>query len=402
MPDAAALDLGDDAAAAARARRRASTTTSCPTRSSSATSATATSSSTPTTRARATGRCARSSRRGSASGAPVVLEIEVQGARQVRETMPEAIQVFIAPPSLDALRARLVGRGTDAPEQVEARLRTAERELAAQDEFARVVVNDRLEHAVEELVAVVAPPRRMRRSERLGIMARMPEVSYAVILTRDAERANSALRSIADQAPDAELLLVLNEADDEMRALARGLVADGARILHDGVDVGVVCGLEPRAARGPRTSTCASSTRTASCSRAAPSGCCERCASARTPARSSRACCSATRRPATRARSCGATEPTSRVASLPADVHAVDYATVELHARAPRRRARRRRVRHALLPGRVRRHVVRRRRSGRRVARCSATGARRASTASGRWSTPLAGLVAARGFAASC
>ncbi|MEA2218930.1 MAG: guanylate kinase [Solirubrobacteraceae bacterium] len=90
-----------------------------------------------------------------ASGAPVLLEIEVQGARQVRETMPQAIQVFIAPPSLDALRARLIGRGTDPPEQVEARMRTAERELAAQDEFARVVVNDRLEEAVEELVSVV-------------------------------------------------------------------------------------------------------------------------------------------------------------------------------------------------------------------------------------------------------
>jgi guanylate kinase len=90
-----------------------------------------------------------------ASGAPVLLEIEVQGARQVRETMPQAIQVFIAPPSLDALRARLIGRGTDPPEQVEARMRTAERELAAQDEFARVVTNDRLEQAVEELVSVV-------------------------------------------------------------------------------------------------------------------------------------------------------------------------------------------------------------------------------------------------------
>ena len=90
-----------------------------------------------------------------ATGRPVVLEIEVQGARQVRESMPEAIQVFIAPPSVEALRARLVGRGTDAPEQVEARLLTAERELAAQDEFARVVVNDRLEEAVAELVAVV-------------------------------------------------------------------------------------------------------------------------------------------------------------------------------------------------------------------------------------------------------
>ena len=69
--------------------------------------------------------------------------------------MPEAVQVFIAPPSVDALRARLVGRGTDPPEQVEARLRTAEQELAAQHEFAHVVVNDRLEDAVEELVEIV-------------------------------------------------------------------------------------------------------------------------------------------------------------------------------------------------------------------------------------------------------
>jgi guanylate kinase len=90
-----------------------------------------------------------------AGGSPVVLEIEVQGARQVRETMPEAMQVFIAPPSLDALRARLVGRGTDDAAQIEKRLRTAEAELAAQDEFAKVVVNDRLEDAVDELVALV-------------------------------------------------------------------------------------------------------------------------------------------------------------------------------------------------------------------------------------------------------
>jgi guanylate kinase len=91
----------------------------------------------------------------SAAGAPVVLEIELQGARQVRDRMPSAVQVFIAPPSLDALRARLVGRGTDAPAQIEARLRTAEREVAAQDEFAHVVVNDRLEDAVDELAAIV-------------------------------------------------------------------------------------------------------------------------------------------------------------------------------------------------------------------------------------------------------
>jgi guanylate kinase len=85
----------------------------------------------------------------------VLLEIEVQGARQVREAMPDTVQVFIAPPSRDALRARLIGRGTDDAKQVERRLQTAERELAAQGEFTRVVVNDRLEDAVAELEQIV-------------------------------------------------------------------------------------------------------------------------------------------------------------------------------------------------------------------------------------------------------
>jgi guanylate kinase len=93
--------------------------------------------------------------RRTAAGIPVVLEIEVQGARQVRAAMPEALQVFIAPPSLEALRARLVGRGTDDPGEVEARLRVAEEELAAQDEFAEVVINDRLEDAVAALTRIV-------------------------------------------------------------------------------------------------------------------------------------------------------------------------------------------------------------------------------------------------------
>jgi guanylate kinase len=89
------------------------------------------------------------------AGVPVVLEIEVQGARQVREAMPEAVQVFIAPPSVEALRARLVGRGTDSAEQVNERLATAERELEAQPEFGYVVVNDRLEDATDQLVTIV-------------------------------------------------------------------------------------------------------------------------------------------------------------------------------------------------------------------------------------------------------
>jgi guanylate kinase len=89
------------------------------------------------------------------TGAGVVLEIEVQGARQVRAAMPEAVAVFIAPPSREALRARLIGRGTDSAEQVDARLQTAERELEAQPEFRHVVVNDRLEEATDALVSIV-------------------------------------------------------------------------------------------------------------------------------------------------------------------------------------------------------------------------------------------------------
>jgi guanylate kinase len=89
------------------------------------------------------------------AGTPIVLEIEVQGARQVRQSIPDAAAVFIAPPSLEALRARLVGRGTDSPEEVDERLRTAERELEAQPEFSHVVVNDRLEQATDELEGIV-------------------------------------------------------------------------------------------------------------------------------------------------------------------------------------------------------------------------------------------------------
>lgn len=90
-----------------------------------------------------------------AGGRPVVLEIEVQGARQIRAAMPEALAVFIAPPSREALRERLLARGTDAPEQVELRLRSADAELAAQSEFAHVIVNDALGRASDELEAVV-------------------------------------------------------------------------------------------------------------------------------------------------------------------------------------------------------------------------------------------------------
>jgi guanylate kinase len=92
---------------------------------------------------------------------PLVLEIEVQGARQVRARVRDAVSVFTAPPSEDALRTRLVGRGSDSPEQIERRLQTAWSELAAESEFDYVVINDDLDAAVErlsELVATITNP----------------------------------------------------------------------------------------------------------------------------------------------------------------------------------------------------------------------------------------------------
>jgi guanylate kinase len=89
-------------------------------------------------------------------GAGIVLEIDLQGARQIRATLPEATQVFIAPPSPEDLRRRLEGRASDTPEQIARRLERAEVELAAQQEFAKVVVNDDVETALGELVDLAA------------------------------------------------------------------------------------------------------------------------------------------------------------------------------------------------------------------------------------------------------
>jgi guanylate kinase len=88
-------------------------------------------------------------------GVSVVLEIEIQGARQVRERLPEAVPVFLAPPTPDALRERLEERATDAPEAIERRLEVARAELGAQKEFSHVIVNDDLDRAADELAALV-------------------------------------------------------------------------------------------------------------------------------------------------------------------------------------------------------------------------------------------------------
>lgn len=85
-------------------------------------------------------------------GRPALLEIDLQGARQVKETMPEAFFVFLAPPSWDELVRRLVGRGTEGEEERERRLSTARVELAAEPEFDKTIVNDDVNRATDELV----------------------------------------------------------------------------------------------------------------------------------------------------------------------------------------------------------------------------------------------------------
>ena len=89
------------------------------------------------------------------AGHSVVLEIEVQGAQQVRAAKPDSIQIFIAPPDPAILRERLSGRGTDSADAIDKRLETAEIELASQGDFDHLIVNDDLETAVGELVGVV-------------------------------------------------------------------------------------------------------------------------------------------------------------------------------------------------------------------------------------------------------
>ncbi|MCV7408616.1 guanylate kinase [Mycobacterium florentinum] len=89
------------------------------------------------------------------SGFPVLIEVDLAGARAIKKAMPEAITVFLAPPSWADLEARLLGRGTETPEAIARRLETAREELAAQDDFDQVVVNSQLESACAELVSLL-------------------------------------------------------------------------------------------------------------------------------------------------------------------------------------------------------------------------------------------------------
>ncbi len=94
-------------------------------------------------------------REAAAQGRPVLIEVDLAGARAVKRAIPEAVTVFLAPPSWEDLRRRLEGRGTETPEVMARRLATAEAELAAQHEFDVVVVNRQLDSACAELVSLL-------------------------------------------------------------------------------------------------------------------------------------------------------------------------------------------------------------------------------------------------------
>lgn len=89
------------------------------------------------------------------SGRPVLIEVDLAGARSIKKALPEAVTVFLAPPDWDTLQARLAGRGTESEDVMARRLATARTELAAQGDFDRVVVNARLETACSELVSLL-------------------------------------------------------------------------------------------------------------------------------------------------------------------------------------------------------------------------------------------------------
>ncbi len=101
-----------------------------------------------------------------AAGRPAMLEIDLQGARQVRRTMPQALFVFLKPPSWEELVRRLVGRGTETAEERERRLETAQEELAAEPEFDVTVVNHEVHAAADDLVTLMMLQQEPSRPDR--------------------------------------------------------------------------------------------------------------------------------------------------------------------------------------------------------------------------------------------
>lgn len=102
-------------------------------------------------------------------GMNVILDIEVQGARQVNQKKPEAVKIFIIPPSLEELERRLIGRGTDTPRAIEARLIRARQEYKEADFYDYIIINDNAERAAKELAAIMVAEH-CRAADRLDYL----------------------------------------------------------------------------------------------------------------------------------------------------------------------------------------------------------------------------------------
>ena len=142
-------------------------------------------------------RCVPSS---SGPGAGTVLEIDVQGARQVRETLPDAVRIFVEPPSVEDLGRRLTARASDTPEQIERRLQAARDELAAREEFPHRIVNDDLERATDELVDLAARVCRLMIKPRLDNLLEQVDSHYACVLVaaKRARQINSYYHNLGE------------------------------------------------------------------------------------------------------------------------------------------------------------------------------------------------------------
>ncbi|HUF75752.1 MAG TPA: guanylate kinase [Longimicrobiales bacterium] len=134
--------------------------------------------------------------RAAALGQHVVLDIDVQGARRIREAVPSATRIFVLPPDVDTLVARLTGRGTEDPANVARRLRGALQELPAVEEFAYVVVNDDLEGCLEAVRGIVAGTEKGMGSEAGARRARaLGEALERILHERYAEHTSTTDRS---------------------------------------------------------------------------------------------------------------------------------------------------------------------------------------------------------------
>ena len=169
-----------------------------------------------------------------AAGDDVILEIELVGARAVRKVLPQAVAVFIAPPSMAELTERLRGRGTETDEAIARRLHIAETEVAAASEFDRVVVNDDAARAADEVAAIIEDRRKGRWSASPRIDELLPEANgsryqLVMIAAKRARQINSYYHSLGENTLGIEELTppLITTRSTNLLTIALEEVADG-------------------------------------------------------------------------------------------------------------------------------------------------------------------------------